>query len=613
MCGIVGIVGHGAGQPATARGAFVEQAVDALRHRGPDAHGVAHFPACSLGHTRLRILDLTPQGDQPMTNDAKTVTVLFNGEIYNFAELRADLERSGHRFRSRTDTEVLVHLYEDHGERLVEHLHGMFAFAVWDEPAQRLLLGRDRLGIKPLYYRIDGASIAFASEARTLVRGNDAIDIGSLAAYLRLGWVPGPETIWRGVQELLPGHTLVWEGSAARIHAYWRPPAMTTPPGEAQVEALSAALARAGRSHLVADVPIGLFLSSGVDSAVVASLAGHASGDIHAFTVVGDWADESVGAAGIAARLGLRHDAVPVSGGHVQSRLDRYFAAMDQPTVDGLNTWVIAGAVRDAGMVVALSGLGGDELFGGYSTFRHVPRLARMARTAWWLPDWVAGAPEAALGRVGRTAHSRARRASEVLTSDGWEAAYAAVRGHFGARELQRLWPPGGSFSHRSMIRNRDAEARIRSHAVYGLEVGNYLPFQLLRDTDVMSMAYGLEVRVPLLDDGVVEVALASPGVGGRPSSKHSLVEAADADLVDLVLQPKKTFTLPIGDWMRGPLRDEAFDSLVALGESDLGFDRRELTAVWDGFREGRVGGKAMWGLVVLARWRESARAVAAA
>ncbi|HET7488922.1 MAG TPA: asparagine synthase (glutamine-hydrolyzing) [Acidimicrobiales bacterium] len=593
MCGIAGLV-HTEGV-APEGGALATMAAR-LSHRGPDAAGQRTFPQCSLAHTRLRILDLSPAADQPLANEDETVWVVFNGEIYNFAELRDDLAAAGHRFRTHTDSEVLVHLYEEHGDDLVHRLRGMFAFAVWDERRRRLLLARDRLGIKPLYYRPDGRGLRFASETQALAEPGDDLDAGALAGFLRLGWVPGPATVRAGVRELPPGHRLTWEGGAAEVARWWSPPAAAAGDGEAELaDALHDAVAR----HLVADVPVGLFLSSGVDSAVVGALAARAGSAVRGYTVAFDTGpDEAAGAAALAARVGIDHVVVRTSGADVLGAMDAVVGAMDQPTVDGVNSWVVSRAVRQAGAVVALSGLGGDELFGGYSTFRHVPRLVRAGRAASALPAPARRAVDAAAGAVPPMAHSRARRAAEAAAAGGWGDAYAAVRGLFGAGELHDLCP-GAANGRSHPVQVPPGDGLSGAAMVGRLEVANYLPYQLLRDTDCMSMAHALEVRVPLLDDRVVAVAAA------RTWGKDRLVAATDPGLAALVGRPKQTFTLPFDRWMRGPLATRVLGSLDVLGDAGLGFDRRRLSELWFAYGARRVGWRPVWALAVLGAWLE--------
>lgn len=604
MCGIVGVVGA----QDNVMVAEVEEMTERLRHRGPDANGTRSFERCSLGHTRLRIIDLSPLGDQPLSNEDDTAWVAFNGEIYNFAELRSVLQAGGHRFRSTSDTEVLVHLYEEHGDDMARHLRGMFAFAIWDERRRRLFLARDRLGQKPLYYRIEGDRLSFASEVQALTRPGDSIDPGAINSYLRLGWVPGPGTIRSGITELLAGHVLVWEAGHTRLVRYWSLPVVSfdaeaPAPGE-----LSDVLMDALRRHLVADVSVGLFLSAGVDSAVIARLACEVGARLRTYTVGFDSeTDESTEAATMARRLGLEHTVVPVRVDEAIASVGRFVQDMDQPTVDGMNSWLISRAVRDAGSVVALSGLGGDELFGGYSTFRHVPHLVRAGRAVRGVP----ALPRSVLRAMGwsrRLAHARERRALNAIVGGGWGTAYQAVRGLFGASELAEIWPPSRHFAD-GPIRAWRLPGQPARALVGELEMTNYLPFQLLRDTDCMSMAHGLEVRVPLLDDNVVDVALRGQGSSSKRWDKSNLVAAVDSDLDRLVTRAKRTFTLPIDDWMKGRLRERVEGAIVTLGDEGLGFSRLGLEDLWRGYLAGQAGWRPVWALAVLGMWVETSRA----
>jgi asparagine synthase (glutamine-hydrolysing) len=353
------------------------------------------------------------------------------------------------------------------------------------------------------------------------------------------------------------------------------------------------------RRHLVADVPVGIFLSSGLDSAVVATLTARLTSNVTAYTVAfQEQADETQGARKLASRLGLCHDVVPVSGADVLASIEDFITAMDQPTVDGLNSWVISRGVRSRGAVVALSGLGGDELFAGYSTYRHVPRLTSFLRHGERVPETIRAAPSALLGLTSLSAHSRARRVLDAARHPTQEAIYAAVRAPMCPSEVERLRGGWG----RDLRRWPPIVTGVESPTVRTLELEHYLPNQLLRDTDAMSMAHSLEVRVPLLDDDVVAAAAAAHKPV-TPAGKQLLAVAVDPELLPIATSPKRTFTLPVEAWLRGPLHDWAGDMLHSLAESGLGFDRRLLPVFFQDFDDGRVGWRALWSLCVLGSW----------
>ncbi len=590
VCGLAGVVGEVNEHDV----ALIHAMTDALHHRGPDAGGVEALEGAVLGHRRLRIIDPRPEADQPLTDERRRFWLLFNGEIYNFRELRSRLEAIGHHFVSDSDGEVIVHLTEEHGDDFPLQLRGMFAIAIWDSKDRSLLLVRDRLGIKPLYYEATGSRLVFSSEAHALPAARTGIDEFALACYLHLGWIPGPRTAYRGVLELPPGHRLRWQAGKVRVDRWYEP----TPTNQrTSPDLLNGVLTDAIRRHLVADVPVGIFLSSGLDSAVIATLAASVVSDVTAYTIsLNDSQDETKGAKQLAARLGLRHDVVPVSGADVLSSIEDFIMDMDQPTVDGLNSWLISQGVRSRGAVVALSGLGGDELFAGYSTFRHVPRLARMLGPSTRLPESLRGVPSALLGLANRTAHSRVRRALDAARHPDQAAFYSAVRGPMCPSEIERLRGGWG----RDLRRRPPIMTDTRSPSVRDLEIEHYLANQLLRDTDVMSMAHSLEVRVPLLDDTVVA---ATQGNTDGLLDKKLLAASVDPKLISVAASAKQTFTLPVEGWLRGPLHGWAGDMLQVLARSGLGLDSRELWALFRDFELGRAGWRALWSLCVLGGW----------
>ncbi len=406
MCGICGIVGMGSRERGEA---LVRRMMAAIVHRGPDAEGILIAPPVVAGSRRLSIIDL-PGGNQPVWNETETLAVVYNGEIYNFRSLRKELEAAGHTFRTNSDTEVIVHAFETWGERCVERLHGMFTFAIVEMPqgpsgpATRVFIARDRMGIKPLYYAIVEGALFFASEVRALLASGAVtarISVDALSSYLLFGSVSEPVTLVEGVFSLPPGHYLDVRGGEEKIRAivpkpYWN--GAKERARENSLEATSAAATPASRvrslleqavaSHLIADVPVGVFLSSGLDSTAIAAVASRAQRGIHTFTVAFPDVEfsEAENARRTAERLGTEHSEYTLSGEDMLARLDEAVASFDQPSMDGINTYFVSWAARQSGLKVALSGLGSDELFGGYTSFQATSKIRRLASAADWMP-----------------------------------------------------------------------------------------------------------------------------------------------------------------------------------------------------------------------------------
>ena len=591
MCGISGVAGTGSRD-------WLRDAVKMLAHRGPDASGVTELGGCALGHDRLRILDLRPEADQPMTGEDERVWVVFNGEIYNYPELRTELERRGHVFRTDTDTEVIVHGYEEYGEAMLQRLRGMFAIGLWDSRSSLLLLARDRLGIKPLYYANEGGELRFASEARGLAIGR-GLDRAALMSYLRLGWVCGPRTIYEDVSELPPGHLLRLSDGRMAVRRFAGPPHRGSTEGT--TAALHEVLRDAVSRHLVSDVPVGLFLSAGVDSVALACLVAELGVSVNCYTVGfgSTGPDESGPAKAVATRLGLAHNSVVVEGSQILDQLGDIVASFDQPTVDGVNTWVVSKAVREAGMTVALSGLGGDELFAGYSTFRQVPRIQRAGQLAGVVP--LAARTRARQVADAVITNRRLRAAVGAALTGGSVAAYSAMREVSGPEELTALLGSAGSG-----LGAVDIESGIDDlDTVTQLELRNYLPAQLLRDTDATSMAHSLEVRVPLLDDRVVDAALAEPDDEQGRTGKLRLAAAAGDEAIHAAAQPKATFSLPFNDWITGPLHQLARGATMRLCEPDVGLERAGIEKMWRRFDAGHLHWRSIWALTALGLWAD--------
>ncbi len=616
MCGIAGVLIPAAVGEAEA---LCRRLIAAQAHRGPDDEGVAVFSArdqgtVALGSRRLAILDLSDAGHQPMGNEDGTVWAVHNGELYNFEALRAQLIARGHRFRSRTDTEVIVHAYEVFGPDCVRQFQGMFAFAVWDATRQQLLLARDRFGEKPLYLRRVGEAVAFASEVRALLAAGVAApepDPAAVQAYLALGSVPAPRTILRGVQSLEPGCYAVIKPGTFAVTRYWEvsyPPERPVRRAEA-LEDLRARLIEAVRACLISDVPLGAFLSGGTDSSAVVALMRQAGVvDLRTFSLTFEEAlyDEGPFAEAVSRHLDTRHMSCRVTAAGVREALPQIIQAMDQPSVDGLNTYLVSRLTRASGTIVALSGLGGDELFGGYTSFRRVPRLRRAGRALGPLC-------RRAMARVLRGAtESRLRKVRVFLRrAPSTESGYLAVKGLLLDEELEAVLDRHVREAAPDDILGQatcpDMPLAAPARQVSWLECRCYLQNQLLRDADAMSMAHGLEVRAPLLDHRLAEWVAGLPAslvFGGRP--KSLLIDAVRPWVPAHVLDRRKQgFVFPLDEWMRGPWRDELAERF-ATGPLHGLLERAGVTALWARYLVRRALWSQVWAVYVLQAWCEA-------
>ena len=623
MCGICGIVSD---QLSSAeQSAAVERMSAAMTHRGPDDSGIASFEGACLGMRRLAIQDLSPLGHQPMSNEDGSAWLVFNGEIYNFQELRAGLERRGHRFRSRTDTETIIHLYEDEGERALEGLRGMFAIAIWDASRREMLLARDRLGIKPLYHAQVGGGAIFASELSVLAASGlieARLDLVALNHYLSFGYVPPPRTMLRGVSALLPGHSIRFKEGGATDTQWWRVPA----PGSSAVEAggsvrrVRELLEESIQLHRISDVPVGAFLSGGIDSTAVVGLMSRLLDEpVRTFSIGFHDGPATLNeldyARATASAFQTRHTEVVIGAEDVRQHLSDAVSHIDQPSFDGLNTYFVSRAAREGGVTVALSGLGGDEVFGGYGTFDVIPRWAVVARSWGAVPQALRRTAAGAAARfaAGPRASDRRRKLKRLEWVDSPIGMYAMAR--------LTMWPS----EVRELYSEAAASALDREHAcsaldvlgaavsadappwrmVTELEMKTYMGWRLLRDTDTMSMAHSLEVRVPLIDHKIVEFVCGLPTGWERELGypKRLLLESLADILPPAILnRPKQGFAFPLEHWMRGPLRPLVEDALLSAAARGL-FDADGVEALWQEFLQGRQPYAVVWQLVILELW----------
>jgi asparagine synthase (glutamine-hydrolysing) len=628
MCGIAGIV---AARPMPDLPERLSAMERVLVHRGPDDAGafIARDGRVGVVNRRLAIRDLSPLGHMPMANGAGTVHITYNGELYNAAALRAVLEAKGYAFVSRSDTEVILHGYEAWGSDVVHHLRGMFGFAIYDAGdgtgrRPRLLLARDRTGIKPLYYADTSDAFVFVSELKALRASGlvgRAVSPAGLVAYLLLGSVPNPLTIYDACRALDAGCTAELGidapiGSPV-IRQYWDVAAiegLSIDPSDAR-ERVREALADAVGSHLVSDAPLGAFLSGGLDSsAVVALMRTKTQQPIRTCSIAFEDPrySEAPFARAVAESIGAEHHERIVTQADVRGALDRIFWAMDQPSIDGINAFFVAQTAREAGLKVALSGLGGDELFGGYhNTFVGVPRFMRAKRTVDAVPCG------AAVARVVRKAPGRQWRWAKYM--DALErprsraSAYLACRGLFAPSQVRGLvtadiWDAAcKEFEATEYIAARVPDAGHETlDWVRRAELALYTRHQLLRDTDVMSMAHSLEVRVPFLDHELISrVVPLRCSLGDETTSKQLLVEAV-ADLLPASVRERRTkqgFVFPFADWLLGGLGEAVG---IHQPDGDL-FYRPAVDAVVGAWKRGDLHWTRPWALTVCGRWQASA------
>jgi asparagine synthase (glutamine-hydrolysing) len=625
VCGIAGVLYGRPDRPAEP--GLLKAMGDAIAHRGPDAEGFWSEPGVGLVHRRLSIIDLAG-GDQPIANEDGSLQVMYNGEIYNYQALRAGLEARGHRFRTRSDTEVIVHLYEEHGEQLVERLRGMFAFALWDRPRRRLLLARDRLGIKPLYVYRGADKLLFASEPKAILAYPGlTVDVepAALEDYLTYGMVPGQQSIFRGIEKLPPAHTLLVEpgrlGAAPRRYWQLRVQADESRTAEQWQEEVRAKIDEAVRLHLIADVPVGAFLSGGVDSSImVASSAGRTEGPLQTFAI--GFREESFSelpyARRVAGQFGTRHveEVVTPDAVTLVDELTHYF---DEPFADpsAVPTYLVSRLARRS-VKVALSGDGGDEAFGGYARYAHDLREARIRRL---LPGWLR---RGVLGPVARRwpkadwlpRFLRAKTALTNLSLDG-AGAYANTLALCRPPLRRRLLAPdlaaglNGHQPEAPVLAGYGAAAPDDALAgMIAADVAVLLPDDFLVKVDRASMACGLEVRPPLLDHELLELAARIPSRWKvhNGETKWLLKQAYRGRLPDDILWRRKHgFDMPIDAWLRGPLRDMFEDTVLAprARVADL-VSQATVRQLYQTHRAGtgRHGG-VLWSVLILARWAE--------
>jgi asparagine synthase (glutamine-hydrolysing) len=637
MCGIFGIVDRqGSISPDV-----LQDALSTLAHRGPDDSGSVIIQSSprtrtqvGFAHTRLSIIDLSPLGHQPMEDASSGNWIVFNGEIYNFRELRSQLEAAGNRFQSHSDTEVILTAYRMWGEDCFARLRGMFAFALWDAARQRLLLVRDPIGIKPLYYFHSERVFLFASEVRTLLGTGlvpRQLDPNGVFSFLAFGSVYEPRTIIEEISAVPAGHVISLENGSLQSREYWSP--LVGPNGNSAaqsdsvksdndhgssaddaIRSLPTLLRDAVLSHLVSDVPVGVFLSGGIDSSSLVAVMSQAGVRATTFSLVfrEEKFNEAQHSRTVARLFGTDHHEIMVSQDDALAALPEALDAMDQPTIDGINTWLVSAKTRAAGVKVALTGLGADEMFAGYSNFRRVPQMERVASRFAKLPS-IMRKPVAASIALLAGKNDRNRKLSELAS--GENAAlhpYFLVRTLFTSAERQALYAGDYETAEHAMETLLNSSVTASSNLdpvnrVSYLESQWYMRNTLLRDSDFMSMAHGLELRVPFLDRALVEACFQIPGnkkLQGDSPKGLLLASLGVALPKEIVNRPKRGFTLPFERWLRAemkPMMEGTFSSAA-----DVSFIRAgAVREVWNRFLAGETSWSRPWSLFVLRRWFE--------
>lgn len=614
MCGIAGIKAT-----LDSKKQILSRMMACLAHRGPDSQGQYFHGDIALGHLRLKVIDLTAMADQPMANEDGGIRLIYNGEIYNAGQLRRQLELKGHIFKSKSDAEVIIHSYEEQGVKCLDGLRGMFAFCIWDQKENKLFLARDRLGIKPLYYYNKNGIFIFASEVRAVLTSGivpKKLSLTGLESYLYYGGLKEPLTIIEDIYSLLPGHYIVLDEDGFKIAKYWDLLDRTVPESYLSQEEIprktNLLLKECMGMHLASDVPIGVFLSGGIDSSALVNLAKELTPKLRTISIAFNEADldEAQYSRLIAKRFNTEHEEFLITDEYVLQNSGACLSAMDEPTFDGLNTYFISQAANKAGLVVVLSGLGGDELFCGYNTFSKVRWLMRLY-SLWSKTHPSLKKPVLETFKACAPDTTAIRKVISFLKENHYfRHPYFWTRLLFTPEDVSSiLKPPAVTGCAGDNQDNRLEQLDVVNQVSY-LEMRNYMVDILLRDTDAMSMAHSLEVRVPFLDHKLVESVLSVPGKFKFKQGirKPLLINSLDRPLPKTVANRKKMgFVFPLEKWMKGNLKREIEQTIQARDRILEEFINQEAVLdIWTGFLKKRISWQRPWALYVLKKWVKS-------
>lgn len=611
MCGIAGILGTDEAQER------ISLMVDKLRHRGPNSNDIFYGEKIALGHTRLAIIDLSTNANQPFADPSQRYQLVFNGEIYNFREIKKQL--SHYRFITNSDTEVLLAAFITWGASCLERLNGMFAFAIWDTKTRQLFIARDRLGIKPLYYYHKEKIFLFSSEIRSLLSAGLAdkkVHLGNLSEYLKYGTVHSPNTLLSQVFQLLPGHYAIVDENSLQITRYWNL-ASSLQIAEASEKEIHHKiyhlLSEAVSRRMISDVPLGAFLSGGIDSSAIVGLMAQATEQpVNTFSVVFDdpTYDESPYSTMIAKKFNTKHHPILLHPKNFLGDLPEMLQALDHPSMDGMNSYVVSKATKQQGITVALSGLGGDELFAGYPVFLQWKRLLNM-RLLWDIPKIF----RKALYYIAQPIippHQKSRYKALVnLTQLNIQEAYPLFRDIMD-KDLLAFMLKSINLSKLPVspaLSTTELERMYTLSQISVMEIMNYTQDVLLRDTDQMSMAHALEVRVPFFDHLLVEYVLSIPDAYKYPDYPKKLLVSSLGDLLpnEIINRPKKGFVFPWNSWLKNELQGFSEKKIKQLMSREL-LDPDTINEIWKKFptNNSSLAWTLIWKLIVLESWLEN-------
>ena len=554
MCGIAGILSTTLDKHCISSTLEVMQ--NALHHRGPNGHGDYLSPSgqAGLAHTRLSIIDLSEKASQPMTDSTERFVISFNGEIYNYLELRAELQEQGYQFNSHSDTEVILALYQKLGQQCVHKLRGMFAFIIWDEEEKIAFAARDPFGIKPFYYWHDEQSFALASEIKSILSAqlsNKKLDPQGMYDFLKTGSTSEPNTLVSDIKLLPAGHCLTWQKGYVETQTYWRinfSQQQTAMTYDEAVRHTRLALENSIKAHLVSDVPIGVFLSGGIDSTAIVALASqYSEKQINTYSIAfenPDWNEGDI-AQQVAKHFGTRHTELVMTKELAKPLFKEYLNAIDQPSIDGFNTFCVAKLAHDNGEKVILSGLGGDEVFAGYKSFELLPKMLRISRSLSLLSPWIKFKQK----RLNRLLSAKFRRIFDFLGQpNSLVASQQSLRGIFSHQEAAQLCQQLSCAQEHYTQTKEPAHQHLKDK-ISDIELSTYLRNQLLRDSDVMTMHWGLELRVPLIDSVMFDSISTIPADMRLLQGKKLLIDAVPEIPQWVSSLPKRGFRFPFDDW----------------------------------------------------------------